>query len=312
MLYELENEFIKIVVSDFGATLFKFIDKKNNRDIVLGFDSEKEYLDKWGTYFGASVGRNANRIGNAEITINNVKYKLTVNDHNNQLHGGIHNFSNSIWKVKERKNDYIVFALHSNALEEGFPGNLDVEVTYRLDSNNLIWEYSGIADEDTILNMTNHSYFNLGDENILNHNLKIYTNLYSPTDKDSLTLDYTEDVCDTPYDFTESKAIKENLSRLEKGIDNNYSFEKMGDKLLAELSLNSRTLKVHSDLPDMHVYTAGWINNLEGKNNTIYNEACGICFEAQFYPNGINYESFIKPIIKKDEKVRHYIRYELV
>ena len=311
MYYDIENGHIKATISDLGATLIKLIDKKSGKDIVLGFDDEKQYIDTK-CYLGASVGRNANRIGNAEFKLNGKTYKLTVNDNMNQLHGGINNFVFQTWKVVDKKDDSITFEIFSKDGDEGFPGNLTARVTYKLDNNNLIWSYSGKSDQDTIFNMTNHSYFNLGDDNIFNHELKIYTDKYSPTDEYALTLDKAVDVAGTPYDFRDFTVIGNNISKLENGIDNNYVFEKMGDKLMAELRYKDLQLKVYSDMPDMHLYTSGNLINCTGKDNKTYKKFSAVCLECQFYPNGINYDSFIKPILKKGEEVTHYIKYEII
>ena len=147
MFYKIENNSLEAVISDLGATLVKLIDKTTGKDIVLGFDDEQSYLDTK-CYIGASVGRNANRIGNAQFILNGNTYKLTVNDNSNQLHGGGDNFAFKTWKVKDKGNDYIVFTYYSKDKEEGFSGNLNVDITYKLDNNNLIWSYSGKADAD--------------------------------------------------------------------------------------------------------------------------------------------------------------------
>lgn len=308
MFYELENNDIKIVVSDLGATLVKFIDKNTGKDIVLGFDDEQSYLDTK-CYLGASVGRNANRIGNAEFVLNDVTYKLSVNDNMNQLHGGVDNFAFKTWKLKEKNDNSITFTYFSKDGEEGFPGNLHVDVTYMIENNNLLWIYSGLSDQDTILNMTNHSYFNLGDENIFNHKLKVFTGKYSPTDEYALTLDKTVDVKGTPYDFTVYTQLSDNLSKLENGIDNNYVFEKMGEKHMASLRYKDLELNVYSDMPDMHLYTSSNLIPCQGKYGVSYDKYKAVCLECQYYPNGINYGSYIKPIIKKGEQVTHYIKY---
>ena len=312
MIYVIENDYLKAYVSDLGATLTKLIDKKTNIDLVLGFDSDEDYQKYCGTNIGASIGRNANRIGNAKFTLNGKEYKLSVNDNVNQLHGGgVNGFAFKRWnKVSETKEE-IVLSYFSKDLEEGFPGNLNVEVTYKLDKNNLIWSYSGKADQDTILNMTNHSYICLGDDNIFEQELQINSDKYSPTDACSLTLGETKDVKGTPYDFLSYTKLKNNLNRLECGIDNNYVWETMGDKLMASVKNDKLELSVYSDLPDMHLYTAYYLNGEIGKYNKIYDKYSALCLECQYYPNGINYEGYIKPILKKDETMSHYIRYEI-
>ena len=310
MFYKIENDYLRVVVSDLGATLVKLIDKKSCKDIVLGFDDEKKYIDTK-CYLGASVGRNANRIGNAKFSLNGKEYKLSVNDNMNQLHGGVNNFSFKVWSLREIKEDSITFSLFSFDGEEGFPGNLKVDVTYKLDDNNLIWSYSGSSDADTLFNMTNHSYFNLGDENIFNHELKVFTDKYSPTDEFALTLDKTEPVEGTPYDFRDYTLLNNNLSLLKDGIDNNYVFETEGDKHMASLRFNDLQLDVYSDLPDMHLYTSGNLVSCEGKDNEIYKKFSAVCLECQYYPNGINYNSYLKPILKIGERKTHYIRYQI-
>lgn len=312
MIYTLENDYLKVCVCDLGATLTKLIDKKTNIDMVLGFEDDQGYIDNGGCYLGASVGRNANRIGNGEFKLNGTSYKLSVNDNMNQLHGGFNNFYYKRWEVKENSNNSITFTLFSKDGEEGFPGNLQAEVTYKLDKNNLIWSYSGESDQDTVFNMTNHSYFNLGNDNCYDLELKVHTDKYSPTDEYALTLDKTVDVTGTNYDFKDFTQVKKNIESLANGIDNNYAWEVMGDKLMAELRNNSLQLNVYSDLPDMHLYTSGNLTPCVGKYGKKYDRFSAVCLECQFYPNGINYEGFIKPILKKGEKQTHYIRYEVI
>lgn len=311
MIYVLENDYLKAYVSDLGATLVKLIDKKTASDIVLGYDTDQEYIDN-ALYLGASVGRNANRIGNAKFNLNGKDYQLAVNDNMNSLHGGgINGFSFKRWnKVLESKEE-LKLSYFSKDGEEGFPGNLNVEVTYKLEKNNLLWSYSGQSDADTVFNMTNHSYFNMGDDDIYNLELKITTDKYSPVDEYGLTLDEVKTVENTAYDFRQFTNVKENIDKLPNGIDNNYVWEVMGDKLMATLRNNKLSMNVYSDMPDMHLYTGNFLNGSMGKYNKPNKKHAGLCLECQFYPNAINYSDYIKPILKKDEKVSHYIRYEI-
>ena len=312
MIYVLENDYLKAYISDLGATLTKLIDKKTNTDIVLGFDSDEDYIKYGGTNIGASIGRNANRIGNGKFSLNGKTYELSVNDNMNQLHGGgMNGFAFKRWQKRFETGQEIVLTYYSVDGEEGFPGNLNVEVSYKLEKNNLIWSYSGISDEDTILNMTNHSYFCLGDDNILEQELKIHTDKYSPVDEYSLTLDEVVNVQGSAYDFTKFTKLKDNLSMLSCGIDNNYVWENMNHKLMAELKNDKLQLNVYSDLPDMHLYTAYYLKGEKGKYDKTYDKYAALCLECQFYPNSINYDNYIKPILKKDETMSHYIRYEV-
>ena len=307
----LENEYLKVEVSELGATLVRFIDKKTSQDIVLGYNSDEDYLRNEFN-IGASIGRNVNRIGNASFTLNGVKYQLSENNYGSQLHGGGKNgFAFKKWETLSNSDDEVLFSYYSKDGEEGFPGNLKAYIRYRLEKNTLLWEYSGESDADTIFNMSNHSYFNLGDETIKDEYLCIYTDRYAPTDEFGLTLDEVKDVKGTPYDFTQWKLISDKLSQIDN-IDNNYVFETMGEKLMAELRNDKLKLSVYSDLPDMHLYTASNLNTDTGKDGVPYEGYGGLALECQFFPNAINYgDKYILPILRKGDKVSHYIRYEL-
>ena len=311
MRHIIENDYLKVEVSEFGATLTRFIDKATNQDIVLGYNDDEAYARN-GFNLGASIGRNANRIAKGIFQLNGKDIQLTINDHGNQLHGGgVNGFAFKNWSLISKTENEVVLGYLSKDGEEGFPGNLEVRVRYRVVENMLLWEYSGISDQDTILNMTNHTYFNLGDETILSEELHINTDKYSPTDENALTLDEVRSVIDTPYDFTEFKKVGDNLTTI-KNIDNNYVFEVMEDKLMAELKNNKLKLSVYSDLPDMHLFTASSLNTDTSKNNVPYKSYEGLALECQFYPNGINYgDNYILPILKKGEKMHHYMRYVL-
>ncbi len=307
----IENDYLKVEVSELGATLVKFIDKKTGQDIVLGYDDDNAYLRN-AFNLGASIGRNANRIKNASFVLNGKQIQLTVNDHGNQLHGGgKEGFAFKHWDLVAKSDDEVVLSYLSKDGEQGFPGNLSAQIRYKLDNNTLLWEYSGETDEDTLFNMTNHTYFNLGDKTILDEYLHINTDKYSPTDEVALTLDEVRDVKDTPYDFTKFTRVGDNLSKI-GNIDNNYVWEEMGDKLMAELKNDRLKLSVYSDLPDMHLFTASSLNTDTGKEGVPYGNYGGLALECQFYPNGINYgDKYIQPILKKGEKMTHYMRYVL-
>lgn len=313
MIHIIENEFLKAQIGELGATLMKLIDKKSGRDLVLGFETEEEYRNCPGPNFGASIGRNANRIGNACFTLNGREYKLSVNDNMNQLHGGgVNGFAFKDWKLVKKDDTSITLSYFSKDGEEGFPGNLNIYVTYRLDENNLIFCFEGESDEDTLFNITNHSYFTLNEGSILEDELCLTTDKYAPVDAYSLTLDEVKDVKDTAYDFTSFRKLKENLNKLSKGIDNNYVWENFDDKLMASFRNEKLQLNVYSDLPDMHVYTAYYLGGEHGKYDRVYDHYEGLALECQYFPNGINYgEKYLLPILRKGEKMSHYIRYEI-
>lgn len=313
MRHIIENEYLKAEISELGATLTRLIDKKTGIDAVLGFEKDEDYIAYSGTNIGATIGRNANRIGNACFSLNGKEYHLAANNFMNSLHGGgVNGFAFKTWKLTDKKDDELTMSYHSPDLEEGFPGDLDIQVTYRLEGQSLLFEFSGTSSEDTVFNITNHSYFSLGDGSIKDQYLKIHTDRYSPVDEYSLTLDEVLPVEGTPFDFREFTRIGDNLEKTENGIDNNFVWENTEDKLMCELKNEKLQLRVYSDLPDMHVYTAQYLNGEHGKYGEIYQPFGGIALECQYYPNGINYEDkYLLPILKKGETVKHYIRYEL-
>ena len=312
MHYIIENDYLLAEIAELGATLVKLVDKSSGVDIVLGFDSDEDYLKYAHTNMGATVGRNCNRIGNAKFRINDEEYQLTINDNMNQLHGGgINGFAFQNWDLIDKQDDSITLSYFSKDLEEGFPGNLTTTVTYKLEDNNLLFIFTGNCDKDTLFNISNHSYFNLGDDSILDEYLKIYTDTYAPTDEYALTLDETLSVAGTPYDFREFTLIGDNLKQLDNGIDNDYVFENLDDKLMASLKNNNLQLNIYSDLPVIHIYTSCYLNGEIGKKQKAYKQSEGICFECHYFTNGINYDGYLVPILRKDEDMTHYIRYEI-
>ena len=320
MFYTIENDFICVKISNIGATLVSFIDKKTNTDIVLGFDDEQGYLRYSNGHLGATVGRNANRIGKGQFKINDVVYQLSINDNPNNLHSGVGDFAFRAFAVKKIKKDYIVLNLKDGDMSGGFPGNLDFEVIYKLEDNNLIFSFKGICDKDSIFNITNHAYFNLngGEESILNHDLKLYTNKMSLNDENGMATDNIIDVDNTGFDFREYKNINANLNKKEinfsnGGIDHNYIFNDLKEKDIAKLRNTKLELSITSDLPCVHIYTGNFMNEIHGKKGLIYHKHYGICLECDYHPNGINYpnEDILKPIIKANQEVKHFIKYTI-
>lgn len=315
MFYTLENNYLKAEVTSLGATLTKLIEKSTNTDIVLGFDTEEEYITNRGVFLGTTVARNANRIGGGKFTLNGKEYPLTLNDGPNNLHSG-EGISCKDLELVEKTDSSLTFAYKLEDGYDGFPGNLDLKIKYELKDNTLIITFTGVCDKDTIFNVTNHSYFNLdgGKNDALNHELKLNTNKVAVGDENTLALNQTRDVKGTAFDFTEFKNVGENIKLGDDnlsvgGIDHNYSFETMGRKELLTLRNDSLSLTMNSDLPDLQVYTSNCLGDRKGKNGQDYHKYWGIALEPQFYPNAINYDSFIKPILKANEETSHYIEY---
>ena len=317
MFYTLENNYLKIEVTSLGATLTKFIEKSTNTDIVLGFDTEEEYITNRGVFLGTTVARNANRIGNGKFTINDEEFTLALNDGPNNLHSG-EGISCKELELIEKTDNSLTFGYMLEDGYDGFPGNLDFKVKYELKDNTLVLTFIGLSDKDTIFNVTNHSYFNLDGckNNVLNHELKLYTDKVAIGDENTLALNKTRDVKGTAFDFLDFRKVGDNINLGDDnlsvgGIDHNYSFETLDDKKLLTLRNDTLSLTMYSDLPDLQVYTSNCLGDRKGKNGLEYHKYWGIALEPQYYPNAINYDSFIKPILKANEEVKHHIVYEV-
>ncbi len=332
-MIEIENEKFIVKLLSFGAILHSFYVKEFDTDIVLGLDSKEKYLEKGSASMGKSVGRCANRIGNAEFTLNGVKYKLLANNGPNCLHNGEVSFGDREWTIKENSNTKVIFTYESSDMESGFPGNIKVEASYELNGDELIVTYEGISDKDTIFNITNHAYFNLNKDkkDIFNLELEIPATHVNLNDENGMAMEKTVDVKNTLFDFREFKKIgnvvNENGVELNQycknlyvgdeikdnkyidNIDNNYVYENNSEKVLCRLKNDKMKLEIISDLPGVQIYTGKSIS-IDGKDG-YYSRYAGIAMEPQFCPNAINYSQFIKPIIKAGERVKHIIKYKI-
>ena len=317
-LYTIENDEIKVSVSDLGATLVKFIDKKSGIDIVYGFDDASDYEKYQDTYMGAMVGRCVNEIRNGQFVLNNQVFNISKNKDNHSMHGGYEGLSFKKFDAQIKENS-IIFTYLSKDKEEGYPGNLEISVEYKICKNCLRIMFSGISDQDTIFNLSNHAYFNCnGEGSILDHTLKINSNLVSLVDEKGMTTEQIINVNNIAFDYTKENIIYERLLQnhenlvFTNGYDHNYVFESLNVKEMATLKGECLQLDIISDLPNMHVYTANYLNGeIKGKYNQYYQSKSALCFECQYYPNAINYNHFIKPILKANEKKTHFIEYIL-
>ena len=317
-LYTLENGGgMEIAVSDFGATLHSLmvLDRRGiKRDVVLGYDSPSEYEGPSGTFFGATVGRNANRIGGAAFCLNGRTYHLDQNDGRNNLHSGFDFWSFRKWEVRESTADRIVFGLHSPDGDQGFPGTVDAEVAYQLtEDNRLVISYRARTDEDTPLNLTNHSYFNLNGHDsgpVLGQTLWIDGDYFTETDEELIPTGMLLPVEGTPMDFRKEKPIGQDIRKdypalvMGKVYDHNWCLKNQG-KFAKAAVLSSAdsgiTMEVYTDLPGIQIYTGNYLNQEKGKKNAVYMENQGICFETQYFPDAVNHKNFPSSICRKGE-----------
>ena len=294
-----------------GATIKSIVvPDKNSKltDVVLGYETPCEYIEKGG-FYGVTVGRNANRIGGAKFNIDSKTYKVTENGNNMQLHGGKSGFDKKIWDYKIKDDNTVIFSLFSPDGEEGFPANLNVEVIYSWDENcELSIEYVAKADADTVVNMTNHSYFNLSGckEDILNTTLQINADYYTVGDETVLPNGEIAKVENTPLDFRSPKKIGQDIlnpSLLYGGYDHNFCLNERGFGFAAEAycEKNGICMKTETNQVGVQLYTHNNDRNIIGKGGVLYNKFAGFCLETQFWPNSVNYSHFPSPILRKSD-----------
>ncbi len=320
--YLLKNNNCEIEVITYGGiiTSIKVPDMNNNLiDIALGFNNLDAYLEGH-PYFGAIVGRFANRIDNGKFLINEEEYKLALNNNGTSLHGGIKGFDKVNWNVvnydylnkRSIKLNYL-----SKHMEEGYPGNLDIYVTYTLlDDNELKVEYQAETDKTTVLNLTQHSYFNLSGESsgdILDHELLINADSFLPVNEKIIPTGEIKNVQDTPFDFRERKKIRRDILKnnrqlkLGNGYDHCWVLNDYNKKLrkISEVYSNQTRIKmeVFTDLPGLQLYSGNFLDgSLNSKKGKKYVNRSGLCLETQAFPNSPNNESFPTTILEPGEK----------
>lgn len=315
-LYTIENGGMKACVTNFGAILVSLFvpdGKGKVDDVVLGFDKGEDYFHN-DSFFGATIGRSANRIAGAEFKIDGTTYHLAVNDNANNLHSDFEKgFHMQLWDAITT-DDSVKFSYYSPDMEMGFPGNLDISVTYTVTpSHELIIHYEGICDKKSLINMTNHSYFNLcGHDHgsISDTLLQIDASRYTPVVAGAIPTGELAPVAGTPMDFTEWKEIGKEIEadfeqlKLVQGYDHNYVIDGYSGKLrrIAGVRAGGREMSVYSDLPGVQFYAGNCIAPCTGKGGVHYDKRFAFCLETQYFPNSINQEGFEKPVFDAGEK----------
>lgn len=318
-LYTLKNKRGMVVsVTDYGANIVNIlVPDKNGKfeDIALGFDSVTGYEGNQ-TGYGSLIGRHGNRIGNASFELNGITYELEKNDGNNNLHGGFVGYNKFFYEVEvfeEEDSTSIEFSRLSPHMEQGFPGNLDLSVTYTLtDDNELVLEYMAVADKDTLVNLTNHSYFNLSGHNsgsVLKQKVMIDADHFTPTTDELIPTGELRNVTGTPMDFRKLKAIGQEISADYEpltqagGYDHNYALNISGNEVekFGEMidETSGRVMEMYTNLPGVQFYTGNFIGGVEaGKGGHVYQKQDGACFETQFFPNSCNISEFQSCVLK--------------
>jgi aldose 1-epimerase len=312
-LYTLTNKNgVSVSIMNYGATIVKILTPDRNGkfdDIVLGFDKFSPYLHAK-TYFGATVGRYANRIAGAQFQIGKTTYTLARNNGPNSLHGGTRGFDKRMWKMEPVDSDIpaLRFSRLSPDGEEGYPGNLFVSVTFSLnDDNELRISYEATTDQVTVINLTNHSYFNLaGEGTILDHVVTLHADAYTPVDATLIPTGEIKNVAGTPWDFLTPTPIGLHLKETggrPVGYDHNFVLNKgwfSTWSLAAEVSdpKSGRTLAVSTDQPGVQFYTGNSLDgSLTGKGGVAYGPYSGFCLETQHFPDSPHHDDFPSTIL---------------
>lgn len=296
-------------VTDFGAHLVSLMvpDKNGNvADVVLGYDSAEGYANG-NCFFGATVGRSANRIKGATFQIGSETIKVPVNENDNNLHSGPDYYHLRMWDVVFHSTEAITLRLISPDGDQGFPGKASIDVTYSLDSNGgLHIEYDAISDKDTVFNLTNHSYFNLaGHEklNAMDQLLILAGSHFTPDDAVSIPTGELRSVEGTPMDFRTPKPIGQDINadydalNLQGGYDHNWEVPSNPCATLTD-PVSGRSMCVFTDCPGVQFYAGNYITEQAGKGGVTYCKRCGICLETQFYPDSVNHPEWAQPIVK--------------
>lgn len=315
----------EVLISNYGAIITSFKIKMPDgrfNDIVLGFDDIKEY---WGKeylegypWFGAAVGRYANRIKDASFEIDGKRFYLTKNKGNEQLHGGHIGFDKKVWEFVASGSSpypYLVLRYISADGEEGFPGKLTVTLRFELDNENqLSYEFSAVTDAPTAINLTHHSYFNLsnGKGDIKDYQLKIYSNAILEQDENLVVTGNVLSIKQTPFDFTEFRRIGDGLNEVPE-YDKSYVADKKGT-LMAEVKSASGDLllQIHSTEPVVQFYSGKWIPPVKGKNGITYGTFSGLCLETHKHPNAINIPGFPNTVLRPGEVYNTRTTYKVI
>jgi len=319
-IYTLSNKKgMEVAITNFGATVvtLKVPDRAGKAtDIVLGYDTLDGY-EKGTSYFGATVGRYGNRIAGGKFSIDGKTYTLPKNNGENTLHGGIVGFNKKVWKAREiasKGGESLEMTYLSADGEEGFPGNLSTKVVFTLpaDRNELKIDYTATTDKDTVLNLTNHSYFNLageGNGDILDHVMTLRAKQFTPVDKGLIPTGELKNVAGTPMEFNNATAIGKRINESDeqlvfgKGYDHNWVLTRAGG---SELSLaaeaydpkSGRKLEVLTTEPGVQFYSGNFLDGAKGKGNKPYPQRAAFCLETQHFPDSPNHPNFPSTLLK--------------
>lgn len=326
-LYWIENKGIKAAFTNYGGRLVGlWVPDKNGKatDVVAGMNSVKGFKTSTEPYFGATIGRVGNRIAKGKFTLEGKQYQVPLNNGKNALHGGIKGFQDVVWDAKKTNENTLVFSYVSSDGEQGFPGNLTVKVTYAItDDNSIKMEYEATTDKTTVVNLTNHAFFNLNGEGsgtILNHELQIYANEFTPVNEGLIPSGELKSVKSTPFDFTSKHTIGERIEtkdeqlKFGKGYDHNYVLngtKKNGLNHAATISGDKSgiTLDVFTEEPGLQFYSGNFMQSKNTfKSGSKDDFRTAFALETQHFPDAPNQPKFA-PIVLKSGQKYHTVSY---
>ena len=308
-----------VTLLDYGATVQALCVPKHNggcADVVLGYDTVEAY-EKGGAFIGATIGRFANRLGQARFSLNGKEYLLPKNDGDNCLHGGPEAFDRQVWDAEVVDESAVRFSRLSPDGEENFPGNLQVSVLFRLSDPDcsLSITYDAVSDADTIVNLTNHSYFDLsGCSRAMDQTLRIYADRYLELGAGTLPTGQILPVEGTPFDFRQFKAVGRDIDakheqlRLGGGYDHNYC---LSGRLAAELESEETGIRmeVFTTMPGMQLYSGNFLGDQAGKGGRMICNRCAVALETQLWPDAMNHWGFPSPLLRKEEQLHSWTCY---
>lgn len=319
-VYTLTGGGLQAEVMDYGATLVRLLvpGRDGGADVVLGYDRAWDYAVN-NSNLGATVGRNANRVGGAAFELNGQRINLSANDNGvNNLHSGPDIYNHRMWQVERVTDNSITLYLYSEHGDQGFPGNAHIRVTYLLtEEGGLRITYDAVSDRDTVFNLTNHSYFNLAghqkSEKAMAQILQLNAERFTPADALSIPTGELSSVEGTPMDFRAPKPVGRDLEmdydalRLQQGYDHNYEIAGQPGAVLRDAD-SGRTMEVYTDRPGVQFYSGNYLDKM-GKGGVHYTRRGGVCLETQCFPDAVNKPHWQQPFVKAGEVFRSITEY---
>ena len=316
-LYTVEAGRLRAEVTDYGASLVSLI--VDGVDVCLGCDDVRGY-EKNGSFLGATVGRNANRMKGASFLLGGEQVQLSANEGCNNLHSGPDSWGWRLWEVTAHTENSLTLAIHSPHGDQGFPGNAEFSVTYAIENDGLTIRYRGVSDRDTVFNVTNHAYFNLfgqdKPERAMDQELMLPAAYFCPDDAANIPTGEVRSVEGTPFDFRTFKAIGRDIGmdyeplHLQGGYDHNFVNVQEICAVMRNPE-NGLTMTVTTDLPGVQVYAGNFLKN-HGKGGVYYGKRSGVALETQFFPDSVNHPEWVQPFVKAGETWESETRYAFV